>query len=664
MAKGIYTDPIPIRDINEDIRYLGEVLARNAEQTQKYNLAKTKALKDAKAKGDKLLFDQFEYDVSKIPKDFREDWLKFEVHQKQLFLQESLLGNPIEASNILTETANTFSEMAAYRAQYDEHVAESRKIVMDVALANEGLPIGYEYTTDFYNSDNIERLVNLHQEGEKYKLKWSPSEKWSYENEDGERISINRISELKGFNDPTALTGDKQQFTIISTNELASLKYADSKEEDMMGDTYGKIVTDEYKKAKNQADIPGAIAKGREIFDLRYDAQYADNNHGSGGQLRLTAIADARSLGINIPQEFLKPISQGITPNQYAEQQGGKEKIGNYEAIYDDVKAKHKEHLFTLISDQYNIKDIVARSSSGGKDVVGHFAKNVKINQATHAGEDYMVFTVPLEYKDVDAFSVEIEDGGTVTGMRSVELWVATDGTDKGEVRRIRALSSQEGADAAESWTDPFISDDGVSKALSMIEQNIYEEVTKKGSVYDVANAALNMSNFSDKDTYPGLKGFNLKQRYRYAGDLSNVDIPIITNENGEEGVDWENAHDDTTSTTGGNVPEDDTTPQLNTDDRRDDDGFGYVGQVNAETGEWEGQGTETWANGDKYVGEYKDGQRTGQGTYTWPSGGKYVGEWKDGNRHGQGIHTYANGRVEDGTWWKGLFKGEEEEEN
>ena len=41
--------------------------------------------------------------------------------------------------------------------------------------------------------------------------------------------------------------------------------------------------------------------------------------------------------------------------------------------------------------------------------------------------------------------------------------------------------------------------------------------------------------------------------------------------------------------------------------------------------------GTYTYADGDKYVGEWKDDKYHGQGTYTSPSGGKYVGEWKDG---------------------------------
>jgi hypothetical protein len=36
-------------------------------------------------------------------------------------------------------------------------------------------------------------------------------------------------------------------------------------------------------------------------------------------------------------------------------------------------------------------------------------------------------------------------------------------------------------------------------------------------------------------------------------------------------------------------------------------------------------------ANGDQYVGEYKDDAYHGQGTYTWPDGRQYVGEFKDG---------------------------------
>ena len=53
-------------------------------------------------------------------------------------------------------------------------------------------------------------------------------------------------------------------------------------------------------------------------------------------------------------------------------------------------------------------------------------------------------------------------------------------------------------------------------------------------------------------------------------------------------------------------------------------------------------QGTHTFADGTKYVGEYRDGTRHGKGTLTTPYRDIYVGEWKDGKKHGQGTMTYA----------------------
>ena len=58
-----------------------------------------------------------------------------------------------------------------------------------------------------------------------------------------------------------------------------------------------------------------------------------------------------------------------------------------------------------------------------------------------------------------------------------------------------------------------------------------------------------------------------------------------------------------------------------------------YEGDV--ENGKPNGKGTFTWSEGkwkgDEYVGEYKNGKEHGQGTLTWSDGEKYVGEFKDG---------------------------------
>jgi hypothetical protein len=76
-------------------------------------------------------------------------------------------------------------------------------------------------------------------------------------------------------------------------------------------------------------------------------------------------------------------------------------------------------------------------------------------------------------------------------------------------------------------------------------------------------------------------------------------------------------------------------------------DGNKYVGEYKDD--KRHGQGTYTYASGNKYAGEFKDNKRHGLGTNTWLDGDKYVGEWKDGQLHGQGTWTYEDGRVEKG---------------
>ena len=45
-----------------------------------------------------------------------------------------------------------------------------------------------------------------------------------------------------------------------------------------------------------------------------------------------------------------------------------------------------------------------------------------------------------------------------------------------------------------------------------------------------------------------------------------------------------------------------------------------------------------------------------GQGTYTFASGDKYAGEYKEDKRHGQGTYTFVGGRKEVGYFMNGDF--------
>ena len=82
-----------------------------------------------------------------------------------------------------------------------------------------------------------------------------------------------------------------------------------------------------------------------------------------------------------------------------------------------------------------------------------------------------------------------------------------------------------------------------------------------------------------------------------------------------------------------------------------------YVGDWR--DGKGNGQGTYTFANGHRYIGEFKNGLRNGQGTYTFADGEKYVGEWKDSEYNGQGTSTFADGSNYVGEFKNGLRNGQ-----
>ena len=58
------------------------------------------------------------------------------------------------------------------------------------------------------------------------------------------------------------------------------------------------------------------------------------------------------------------------------------------------------------------------------------------------------------------------------------------------------------------------------------------------------------------------------------------------------------------------------------------------------------GQGTLTSPDGEKYVGEFKDGEFHGIGTYTFSDGRKYEGECKGGSPW-NGTESDKYGKIE-----------------
>jgi hypothetical protein len=81
-----------------------------------------------------------------------------------------------------------------------------------------------------------------------------------------------------------------------------------------------------------------------------------------------------------------------------------------------------------------------------------------------------------------------------------------------------------------------------------------------------------------------------------------------------------------------------------------DRDGDRYVGEW--KNGNLNGQGTLTTVRGDKFVGEFKDGKFSGQGSLTAVNGDKFVGQWNDGKLNGHATWFASNGSVsKQGIW-------------
>ena len=58
------------------------------------------------------------------------------------------------------------------------------------------------------------------------------------------------------------------------------------------------------------------------------------------------------------------------------------------------------------------------------------------------------------------------------------------------------------------------------------------------------------------------------------------------------------------------------------------------------------GHGKYIWNDGSMYEGEWFENKINGSGIYIWPDGRKYNGEWKENNMHGKGVHTWKDGRM------------------
>ena len=71
------------------------------------------------------------------------------------------------------------------------------------------------------------------------------------------------------------------------------------------------------------------------------------------------------------------------------------------------------------------------------------------------------------------------------------------------------------------------------------------------------------------------------------------------------------------------------------------------------------GKGRFIYANGDKYIGEFKEGKRHGRGNYHYVSGNIYKGQFNENQRHGYGTYKWKNGDTYIGEYVNNQREGE-----
>ena len=79
-----------------------------------------------------------------------------------------------------------------------------------------------------------------------------------------------------------------------------------------------------------------------------------------------------------------------------------------------------------------------------------------------------------------------------------------------------------------------------------------------------------------------------------------------------------------------------------------------YIGEFKND--KYNGQGIFTFSvnskfSGDKYIGGFKDNKKNGYGIYTYADGSKYVGEYRNDKKSGHGSYTLADGSNYTGEW-------------
>ncbi len=459
MANGIYTQPIPVRDINEDIRYLGEVLARNAALRQKSDQAKIKALNDAKARSAKSLYDQFKYDIDAIPKHMRQPFEDFKSAQQQKFLDYSNAGDLMGAKEVLDRYANVYGEMVGHKASFIDPYKEATEIIaqgIDVS-SEKNLVAGLKYSKQHYNTDNIIGVADRTMEGGQYAMKYDlPSDTFSILNQEGTTQYIKNINQIWGYSDSSPLVGGQIEVSIIPDTAWTNIDGLGSEYKQFGDESVAKAVDEVLSRSKDQLTEEEFVAEAKKIGDAKMDNLFGASQR-VGAQFRLSAIA---RYGDKLSDEDVKLISEGVKPEDYAKQTDA-DSAKLYEETYNKVKNNYKDVLNDLISTKIDYKTYISggkKETKAERDADAFIESIQWDNKPLESGEEGIQASYALSWKEEDNWVVADpkDKKKNVRNASNVQLEFTKDG------KRVNSITLSGGyeADVAgplTAYTTPII---------------------------------------------------------------------------------------------------------------------------------------------------------------------------------------------------------------
>jgi hypothetical protein len=497
MANGIYTQPIPFRDPNEDLQFLAGVLQNQAALRAKNDAARQKAFNDQKERLDKLSDSKYDFDLSEIPSGFRQAFSDKLLDSQQKFKYYSAIGDEQAAMQEVLGVTNDFNSMKEYGEKYDPLYDD---FMLSYSIANEtdervkasktqgkADVIGVVYDKDYYTQDKaaeIESIAN----GSIYNL--------SYDSGTNRYVFYGGMDPKDNFVDgivnlePSFNQEFVPHLVINNLSEFADRDFLNKDVKNSLGgETYGARFYYTLNNAETKAGAAEAIKVATEDYEARFNGDFTNNDPSNlrGVQLRMRALIDFPEISEGLSNDDKKRFIAGDF--------GDEEKTLDATLVTKSKELQDATREF-IQSQMYQFFDVKPDGSGrkGTDKTLYYLEQGIGFRQGP-TGEDQrgvpipetVEIEVPLDFQEDRRFRFNIQEGGetfTIQGPTAVAFKFSDTGKLQGMTLQgvVKTKPTSEGSQGTFEEVldyDVSVTDDNFVEIFTAINQQ-YAEAVKK----------------------------------------------------------------------------------------------------------------------------------------------------------------------------------------